>query len=71
MSRRVEWLAAASDDILDLPDLDVAASVDTTVKLFALSGVGTVLRLPNPAGADETEPVRHTELAAGPSDRYS
>lgn len=52
MTRRIEWLPRAREDLLDIP-WETAAAADATVRLFALTGVGTLVRWPNPLGPDE------------------
>ena len=43
MTRRIEWLPQAIVDLKDVPDWRVAADISAAVKLFALTGVGTVV----------------------------
>lgn len=52
MIRHIEWLAQAEADLDDLP-WRVAADVAEAVKLFALTGIGPIVRFPNLAVADE------------------
>ena len=52
MIRTVEWSETAEGDLRGI-DWKIAADVAAAVKLFAMTGVGTVVRWPNLAGADE------------------
>lgn len=52
MSRQIVWLTPASDD-LETIEWQIAGDVAAAVRLFALAGVGTIVRMPNPLGADE------------------
>lgn len=53
MSRRIEWSRRATEDLLDIPDPEVAADVAAAVRVFALAGYGAVIRFPNPDGPDD------------------
>lgn len=52
MIRQIVWLAPAADDLSEI-EPNLAGDIAAAVKLFALSGVGFVVRMPNPAGPDE------------------
>ncbi|MBX3260109.1 MAG: hypothetical protein KF782_10490 [Labilithrix sp.] len=64
MTRTIDWSKQAVTDLLDLPDWRIAQAVDAAVKLFALTGVGTIVTFPSLDGPDEVR------LYAGPHARY-
>lgn len=53
MSRRVEWSTLAEDDLLDVPDIDIATDIAAAVRVFALTGYGAVVRFPNLSGPED------------------
>lgn len=53
MSLRIDWSAPARNDLANLPDWRLAATIDAAVERYAAEGVGFVLRVPQSEAPDE------------------
>jgi len=70
VSRRIEWLPRAIEDLLRVPSIEDAARLDRAIQDYARAGTGFVRRVGGPEGTELRLYVRgyYAAISLGPSD---